>query len=832
MDDMDIIRQGTGRDMSKEEISFLFERIRKIKRRILAEGKAADMAEEVMNAVEKWGEGQEVKALAKKRALQLQMKARLRAADMVLNRFRGREADGIAALLAGDGVVREDFLQSADAVGKSLTGRYVGGFLAELNRKGREWYVLFRSGAMDRDISAALFSLDNPAEEFRGAKEALDIARIMFRWEELARRDGNRAGAWREKEPGHILSQIHDRSRIRLAGFNQWKTDILPLLDWNRTADGQLEPGVDTDEFLKAVYEDISTGVRLKREAQENYSAAARPGIVGTVYDLRERDLHFRNGEAWFQYNKRYGRGNLREAFLSGLERAAQNTALMRVFGPFPQDNLERIVDDVRQSLYARNDFAGIDRLNNSLKRLSNQMKEVDGTLAIEGNPSPALVARHVRSGEALFRLGGALRSFFGDGSGLSSGGMYQGRDFFASLMQALIALIRGRDSAAQRRIMSMCGVFFDSMNGGLASRFAGEEFPGKMTGLQQLFFRMHCLEWWTDIWKTSVTLMMSHELALEKDLTWDALTDARRRILRRYGIDAGRWELLRAGETQAADGRDYLTPEAAYDAPDALLEACLTRQGKQTSPEDVAELREEIASRLRTYFQDCADYAVPESDAHSRAAVRQRSAAETDVDEVLRFVTQFRTFPAASLQHAAGREFFGRGAETWGDALFYNTEGMMNFTRLFLMTTLFGYGSMCAKQRIAQEAPHDPPSPQTLLAAAVQSGSLGIYGDFLFGEAARMEGQKGDAQDGRASGTKSVYDVYRDIKEGRDVSMEYVRSFFSHVPGNTLFWFRAAFDHFIEYNLFEMTNPGYISRIKRRMKKENNQLLRIAPAT
>ena len=60
----------------------------------------------------------------------------------------------------------------------------------------------------------------------------------------------------------------------------------------------------------------------------------------------------------------------------------------------------------------------------------------------------------------------------------------------------------------------------------------------------------------------------------------------------------------------------------------------------------------------------------------------------------------------------------------------------------------------------------------------------------------------------------ESVYNLYQNIKEGNDVGSESFRLFFNHVPGNNLFWFRSAFDHFIGYNLYEMMNPGYISRI------------------
>lgn len=834
MDCVDIIRQGIGRDMSENEITGLFEQVKKMKRRAQAGGKAADMAGEVMAAAEKWSDRLEVEALAKKRALQLQMNARLRAVDMALNTFKGREADGIAALQVGVQAAREGSRLSVDAMGKGLTGRYVGGFLADLNAMGKEHYTLFKSGALDREVAVALFSLDNPsAPEFKGPKEALDIAQSMHKWQEQARVDRNRVGAWIGREPGYIVRQSHDRSRMRRAGFEQWKADILPRLDWDRTADGQLEPGVNTDDFLKAVYDDITSGIHLKTEMRESTLGMARPGTVGSAAARasRERILHFKDGANWFEYNQKYGRGNLREAFLFGLENAAQSTALMRVFGPSPQANLESIIDDVRQTLRSRNDLEGIDRLNNALPRLRNQMKEIDGTLNIEGNPTLAMVGRTVRTLESLAKLGGALISSLSDAPTFASEFKYQGKGFLEPLMEGISGVMRGRGTAEQQRIMSLCGVFFDQMSGGLAARFAGEELPGKMSALQNLFFRMNGLSWWTDTWKMSATLMMSHDLALEKGLAWDGLTDAKRRVLGLYSIDAGRWDIVRAGNTLAADGRDYLTPEAVFDAPDAMLEAYLVQQGKQVSPGRVAELREEIASQLRMYFRDRVDYAVLEPDARTRSILRQGTAAGTGVGEALRFVTQFKSFPTAYLQRVAGREFFGHGAETWGDAIFHNSQGMMNFARLFLMMTLFGYGSMTAKQLLAQKTPRDPSSGKTWLAAAAQGGGLGIYGDFLFGEKSRMGSSFYSALGGPALGTaESAYNLYQNIKEGKEVKAESFRLFFNHMPGNNLFWFRAAFDHFIGYNLYEMMNPGYISRMKRRMQKENDQTFRIEP--
>lgn len=512
------------------------------------------------------------------------------------------------------------------------------------------------------------------------------------------------------------------------------------------------------------------------------------------------------------------------------MTKAAQNTALMRVFGPSPQANLDYMIQDVMQTLKRRGDHQGVERVRNMQKRLHNQMKEIDGTLNIEGNPTLAAIGRNIRTMESLAKLGGALISSMTDAPNFAEEFSYQGRNFFSALAEGIGLMLKGRGTLTQRRILSQCGVFFDSMSGELAARFSGEELPGKLTALQNLFFKMNGLSWWTDSWKKAATLMMSHDLAQIRGQSWKKLGHARRRVLGLYGIDAGKWDMLRRGKTIAADGRDYLTPEAALDVPDAAIEAYLREQGSLVSPARVAQFRDELAEQLRSYFRDRVQYAVLEPDARTRAITRQGLAAGTWPGEVFRFVMQFKSFPIAFGQRILNREIYGRGADTFGSGLLHNfirnQHGeVSNLARLMLMMTLFGYGSMSAKQLIAGKTPRDPSNPKTWLAAAAQGGGLGIYGDFLFGEKSRMGSSFYSSLGGPAFGSaESVYNLYQNIREGRDVRTETFRMFFNHLPGNNLFWFRSAFDHFIGYNLYEMLNPGYISRMKRRVAKENGQ--------
>ena len=48
-------------------------------------------------------------------------------------------------------------------------------------------------------------------------------------------------------------------------------------------------------------------------------------------------------------------------------------------------------------------------------------------------------------------------------------------------------------------------------------------------------------------------------------------------------------------------------------------------------------------------------------------------------------------------------------------------------------------------------------------------------------------------------------------------------------MPGNNL-WFRTAFDYAIGYAMFESLRPGFFTRTRRRVERENNQTFWMRP--
>jgi hypothetical protein len=113
-----------------------------------------------------------------------------------------------------------------------------------------------------------------------------------------------------------------------------------------------------------------------------------------------------------------------------------------------------------------------------------------------------------------------------------------------------------------------------------------------------------------------------------------------------------------------------------------------------------------------------------------------------------------------------------------------------------------------------------------------VQGGGLGIYGDFLFGEASRMGGgfleTLGGPAVGKAAEVKRLYDR---AVAGDDVAAEALRFGINNVPGNNLFYTRMAADYFFLYELQESMNPGYLRRMERRAEQERGQQWWLRPS-
>lgn len=848
MDCVDIIRQTVREGMDDADIIRIYDHVKKLRQDLSRKAdKASDISSELKRRAREDADLKIEEALARKRAAILQASAQLRIENSISTNWRGKEYEGLSSVIVGTQHARSGARRSVDASQKSLAGYYIGGLMHDIEKLGGPHYKIWRKGVMNREISRALWTIDNQdAPPFNGPKEAMEIAEVIHKWQEVSRNDGNMAGAWTGKMPGYIVRQSHDSLKLRAKGFDAWRETIEPRLDWSRTAKGIFRDSdtaiIDGQEltkesYLREIFLNLRTGVRLDGSSIEPKSAP-RKNYGGNVASRmsQERVLHFLDGDAWYEYNQNFGVGTLQDAVIQGLNRSAQGTALMRAMGPNPRATLDAVSRRLELRLRQEGRVAELDRLINKRDALDAQLKEVDGSLNTVGNPTAADIFRIIRALQSMSKLGGAVISAFGDIPIFSSEFAYQGMGRYESMFRGMMLALKGKGTAEQRAILSQLGVFSDSMAGDIAANFSGDDIPGAITRMQTLFFKATGLTWWTDSWRKAAGLMMSHELALERALAWDALSADRRRVFSLYGIDAKRWDVMRSAGTRMADGREYLTPDGLDSVSDDVFEALLRSEGREVSPGSIAELRWEMADQLRTYFRDRISYAVLEPDAKTRSMMRQGTSAGTFRGEALRCIMQFKSFSIATLQKVWGRETLGRGNDRLRDALSNRNGEVLSLVQLVLTMGAFGYLSMTTKELLKGRTPRkwwESPemAAKTFVAAMAQGGGLGIFGDFLFGESNRFGGGLIATLAGPTAGTlEDIHKIYTRVRDGDTIGQGALRTALGLVPGSNIWYARGAFDYLIGYQLYEMMNPGYFRRMKRRVERENNQKIWLRP--
>jgi hypothetical protein len=351
-----------------------------------------------------------------------------------------------------------------------------------------------------------------------------------------------------------------------------------------------------------------------------------------------------------------------------------------------------------------------------------------------------------------------------------------------------------------------------------------------------QLFMKMNGAQWWTSRMRTSAAFGMSHHMALQSGRGWSALGDEYQRVLGLYGLGEAEWKVIAQSSAKHVDGKAYIVPEGLRDASDDVMRGYV---GQAAGTRELNGARRELEDKLRTYFTDQTETLALEPDAKTRAIVLQGSRPGTWTGEFFRFAMQFKSFAAAFTQRILGREIYGRGYDgdsLWG-ALRNGNGEMKGLARLLVTTTLMGYASMSLKDLAKGKTPRDPTeSPggaaKVFASAMLQGGGLGIYGDFLFGQASRMGSGTIESLAGPVISTAGrVIDLYHKALAGDDVAARAVNEALNNTPFANLFYTRAAMNHLFLYELQETLNPGYLRRMERQVEKENAQTFLVRPS-
>lgn len=727
---------------------------------------------------------------------------------------------GLEAKLVGVNTPFAESRRSVDAEGRALQRELVDGFLIDIEKAGH--FQAFRSGQYDRQIARELFELnkrEGGQPGVSGSRVAQEIAEILQRYQKRNVDTLNSAGGWVGSYDGYIARTSHDHERIRRAGFEAWRDTILPRLD-ERTFDGI----TDRDQFLRRVYTALVSRVHLTADGVQGFKDPAFVGPGNLAKRVSQgRTLHFRDADAWFDYQELFGQRTLAESVLTSFELGARNAALMRAYGTNPRAEFEADLRWLRET--RRDDFELMEQLRRGEKALANRFDVLDGTARMAVNDMTARIGAGWRTWQNMSKLGGVLLSAIADVPIKASELRYQGVGLLQGYADGLASIVRGRGRGEQREIADLLRAGAEGMRGSLASRFdATDTVPGTLSKIQDRFFQLTGLKYWTDAQRAGAELVMARALGRQKGQAWDGLAAESRRVLEMYGISAADWDMLRAQDWSQADGRAYLTPDVASRVDEQAVLAVLGNRGQvAATQQDIAGYRRDLGLRLQAYYADRAEYAVINPGARERAILMQGTRPGTPEGEALRFVAQFKAFPVAIITKVWGRELYG-GQDGYGK--------LAGITHMIAASIAFGYLAMATKDLAKGRTPRDPASPKTWAAAFVQGGGAGIYGDFLFGDYNRFgKGFLSSVGGPTAGAVEDVVDLWNRVKRGDDVAASLLKTAVAHTPFANLFYTRVGLDYLVLYQLQEAANPGFLHRMERRIERENGQKFILRPS-
>lgn len=832
------VNKAAGRDLTNEEMLELVTSMDNTIKRIKNENQAISLEDAALKAAEEIGNNDRLARVIEAKNRIINEKIFLEVSEHLDKNFADRPEKGLAALLDGGNEARTGGRDSAAIEQKNLLAKYENGLYGDLERAGL--LKIYSSGTLDKEITIALDAIGRKLDTKSMNSHALEIATHIRKWQEVARLDANRSGAWIGSVDGYVTRQTHDIFKIRGDTFENWRDLILAEAD-HKASFGDAK---DIDQVLRAIYDNLATGNHLRDDQPDWLSGFKGGGSNIAKKASQARVIHFKDGESWFRYNEKYGTGNLRETVALTFNRMAKTTGLMRRLGTNPENMLNRLKDRTikklrkeKVSAAAEADFTN--KFNGMMQKL---YPEVAGLTNIPGSHMMARISANFRAVESLTKLGGATLSSLND---IPMGALemkYQGQSFFSSLLKSVTGRLKRYSAEDRKELAIQLGVYAEGMASEVSYRFSGDtSMAGGLSKAMRTYFKLNLLTPWTEGGRHSAAFMTSNWLARNAKSSFDNLNTDLKRVLSLHNIERAEWDVYRKMETYSARGNDYMTPEMINTVADQDIAGYLTAKGLSISKTAIVDARGKLQDKLRKYILDRSSISVGDPTPRTKAVLNQGTQAGTIPGELMRFIGQFKAFPVSFMQKHLGRELFGRGytpaalgqnkIHSLANALKNGNGELLGLANMIVWMTAFGYLSMQTKLMAKGQTPR-PASFKTVQAAFLQGGGAGIYGDFLFGEFNRFGGGFMASLAGPTFGSaEQISKLYQSAMNGEAKAADGFRLLMNHTPFLNIPYIKATMDFLILNRMQESMSPGSLDRYRERLVKEQGNDFIIPPS-
>lgn len=690
---------------------------------------------------------------------------------------------------------------------RSLTEAYVASINAGLSDVLRETGLNVLGNSRNRA------RLDNLIDELHGDTTgdsvAAELAKAVRYQQTRMRQIFNAHGGDIGELADYGIPHAHSVEMLRKSGFDAWATEISRHLAWDKITDlttgqpfaaaGGRPNDAAARRFLKDVYDGIVT---------RGWDDRAPSMTVGgrALYNQRadHRVLHFSSGKAWREYNRQFGQADPFSAMMNGMHGLARDVALMRVLGPNPRMGLEYASQVAMKRAAELGDAKLEGRVSRAKTVAKVMLAHVDGAANVPHSIGMAAFFSGTRAVLTSIQLGSAVLSSVTDMATIRVAAKAVGMKPQNVMTRTMALSMNGLSRQQAARLGYVANTLAEA--GGGSARYFGEILGTGITQRMAGFtLRASGLTFLTDMRRLAFQMEFSSHLADMADKPFALLDSRMKALFESRGISAADWDLLRdpAVRFTEPNGADFISPIWWLENQTALPRA----------------EAEGLAMRLQMAMQEELENALPTMTVEGRAYTTWDIRPGTPVGELLRSVASYKGYPLSLMLNQVRR--FQSQPTPMAKAGYA--------ANIFIPLLLLGGVAVQLKEMAKGNDPRPMNERKFWMAALMQGGGLGIFGDFFAATASRTGGGLAETAAGPVVGFASdalglVTQPIQSAIEGKDMNAGRAVAGFQRMNtpvGSSLWYGRLAFDRIVSDQLQSFLDPEAEKAWRRRQRQQ-----------
>jgi hypothetical protein len=595
-----------------------------------------------------------------------------------------------------------------------------------------------------------------------------------------------------------------------------------------------------------AVYDDIVAGTH-----SSSISADFQTGNLMQRM-ARNRVLIPDDWQAFHEYNQTYGRTNMHTTMLDSIMNASSDIAVIQKFGANPKETFDTVMRMLKK-----------DATPEELKLLKTNSQAISEKFegVVQRSPTPitenrAKIARGLAKAQSASKLGAVWLSSWGDlANFVTAISDLNGENYLVNVGEAMKAYgeffrksPEARLDAMEKMNLFQKSVFYQLSRDLGEPVTAGLNYGDKVTGglnkMIELQSHLSLANRHRMAIDAAMATVVSRELGRLSEVSYGELLPQAQQALRRYGIDAKGWEVLRhatedwtktLGEDAGVGRIDkMMTIEAVENIPTEKLASYVKASGLFKGEGEVpASMIERARTDLKTAIGTMT---------HQMSSMASSSAGQAEYAKMfgnvnpnswhgvaLNLVLQFKSAMLKNYDTIM-RSFYSNPARPNGD--------YMKITRHMALAMTAYTAQKTLRALIEGKTPDDPTRPGFIADAITSSGIGGMVGDALVTELFESD---------------SAYDVAHKmlqrtvgptISSAFDVAGILAQSGQSLVDGNThvpynqmgkvitqnlpfqnLFYTKSLYNYFISNGIRSYFDNGFMFRLNKPLNRQHGML-------